>query len=113
VRTAAEAGEEPSARRDRLGLVRVGRTGTDPGPDALQAIRMRLHLVRGGVQRLAHEVREFVPRCLRAVWTAAESHNYSCSRAERSAAIPRAVWLLTAPRLILIVSAISASDRSA
>jgi hypothetical protein len=38
---------------------------------------------------------------------------YSCSRAARRDAIPRAVWLLTAPRLIPIVSAISASDRSA
>lgn len=37
---------------------------------------------------------------------------YSCSRTLRSAAIPRAVWLFTAPRLIPIVLAMSASDRS-
>ena len=108
-----EVREEPSARRARLGCLRMGRTRPDPGPDPLQAVRVRLYLVRGGMQRLAHEVREFVPLRLRAVWTAAVSHNYSCSSAERSAVIPRAVWLLTAPRLIPIVSAISASDRSA
>jgi hypothetical protein len=38
--------------------------------------------------------------------------HYCCSRTLRSAAIPRAVWLLTAPRLIPIVWAISASDKS-
>lgn len=40
-------------------------------------------------------------------------HAVSCSKIDRSAVIPRAVWLFTAPRLIPIVSAISASDRSA
>jgi len=108
--------ETPARHRalgDRFGHMRVGWTRTDPGPDPFQAVRVRLYLVRGGVQRLAHEFTEFAPRFLRAVWTAAESHNNSCSRAARRAAIPRAVWLLTAPRLIPIVSAISASDRSA
>jgi hypothetical protein len=41
------------------------------------------------------------------------SHDVSCSKIDRSADIPRAVWLFTAPRLIPIVAAISASDRSA
>jgi hypothetical protein len=40
-------------------------------------------------------------------------HDVSCSKIDRSADIPRAVWLFTAPRLIPIVAAISASDRSA
>jgi len=41
------------------------------------------------------------------------SQSGSRSRAARSAAIPRAVWLFTAPRLMPIAVAISASDRSA
>ena len=43
----------------------------------------------------------------------ARSRRHSCSRAVRRAVMPRAVWLLTAPRLIFIAAAISASDRSA
>ena len=43
----------------------------------------------------------------------AGSGHYCCSKAARSAAMPRAVWLFTAPRLIFIVVAISASDKSA
>jgi len=42
-----------------------------------------------------------------------QSHEGSCCMAARSADIPRAVWLLTAPRLMPIAAAISASDRSA
>ena len=44
-------------------------------------------------------------------WAGARGH--SCSRAARRALMPRAVWLLTAPRLMPIAVAISASDRSA
>lgn len=40
-------------------------------------------------------------------------HDVSCSKIDRSADIPRAVWLFTAPRLIPMVPAISASERSA
>ena len=37
----------------------------------------------------------------------------ACSRAARSADIPRTVWLLRAPRLMPIAAAISSSDRPA
>ena len=40
-------------------------------------------------------------------------HVVSCSKIDLSAAIARAVWLFTAPLLIPIVAAISASERSA
>lgn len=42
-----------------------------------------------------------------------QRHEVSCSKIDLSAAIARAVWLLTAPLLIPIVAAISASERSA
>lgn len=40
------------------------------------------------------------------------AHHDSCSRTVRSADIARAVWLFTAPRLMPIAVAISASERS-
>jgi hypothetical protein len=40
-------------------------------------------------------------------------HDVSCSRIDLSAVIARAVWLFTAPRLIPIALAISASEKSA
>lgn len=40
-------------------------------------------------------------------------HEVSCSKIDLSAAIARAVWLLTAPLLMPIVAAMSASERSA
>lgn len=40
-------------------------------------------------------------------------HAVSCSKIDLSAAIARAVWLFTAPLLMPIVAAISASERSA
>jgi hypothetical protein len=47
-------------------------------------------------------------------WRASIASTYvSCSSAARRAAMPREVWLFTAPRLILIAAAISASDKSA
>jgi hypothetical protein len=91
----------------------VGSEGWAAGPhgcpDTIQAVWARLYLLRGSMQRRAHKLREVM--WLTGWWTA--SHDYSCSSAARSAAMPRAVWLLTAPRLIRIVAAISASDRSA
>jgi hypothetical protein len=41
-----------------------------------------------------------------------QHHDVSCSRIDLSADIPRAVWLFTAPRLIPIAVAISASEKS-
>jgi len=46
-------------------------------------------------------------------WAVAASGHQSFSSAERRAIMPRAVWLLTAPRLMPMVAAISASFRSA
>ena len=85
------------------------RAGPDLLPDPLQAVRTRFDLVGGGVQFPAKELREIVP----AVGAVAGPHPASCSSSARSAAMPLAVWLLTAPRLIFIVAAISASERSA
>jgi len=88
-----------------------GESRGGPGfrPDPVQAVRARLHLLRGGMQGRAHTLREVM--WLTGWWGGC--HVYSCSSAARSAAMPRAVWLLTAPRLIRMVSAISASERSA
>jgi hypothetical protein len=61
------------------------------------------------VQRTAQELPERVPLRRGAVGA---GHN-SPSSAARSEAMPRAVWLFTAPRLIFIAAAISASDMSA
>ena len=85
--------------------------GPDPGADPLQPVRARLNLVGGGVQGMTQEVAEVVSWRWRAI--VAGSGHYSCSRAARRAAMPRAVWLFTAPRLIFMAAAISASDRSA
>ncbi len=92
-------------------LAGVGRTGQDPRSDALKAVRPRLDLVRGSMQRTTQVLGEIVSLRRRAV-VAGSGHD-SCSRAARRAAMPRAVWLFTAPRLIFIAVAISASDRSA
>ena len=87
------------------------------GPDPIRA-RIRSspsgrgsNLVGGGVQGMAQELAEVVSwrRCA----IVAGSAHYSCSKAARRAVIPRAVWLLTAPRLMPMLAAISASDRSA
>jgi hypothetical protein len=89
----------------------TGRGRPYPRPDTLQTVRSRLDLVRDGVQLPAQELAEILPGI--AVGAVAGSGHKSCSRATRRAAIPRAVWLLTAPRLMFIAAAISASDRSA
>jgi hypothetical protein len=65
------------------------------------------------VQRQPHEVSEDVPLRGAALEGAVGGHDNSSSRAARRAAMPRAVWLFTAPRLIFMVAAISASDSSA
>jgi hypothetical protein len=65
------------------------------------------------VQRPAQEVGEDVPLRRGALEGSVGGRHNSCSRAALRAAMPRAVWLFTAPRLIFIVAAISASDRSA
>ena len=93
------------------GLAGAGRTRPDLLADPLQAVPARLHLIRGSVEFAAQEVGEVRP--LPAVEAAAGSHHESCSSSARSAAMPRAVWLLTAPRLISIAAAISASEKSA
>lgn len=101
----------PPARQlaDRATIGGAGiRLGVDPLLDPVKAVGTWLHLIRGSTQRGANILREIM-RLTR--WTGI--HNYSCSSAARSAAMPRAVWLLTAPRLIRIVAAISASERSA
>jgi hypothetical protein len=76
-------------------LAGVRRPGPDSpdGPDAradpLQPVRARLHLVRGGVQGMPHELGEVLS--LRRHAVVAGSSHYSCSRAARSALMPRAV----------------------
>src|SRR5580704_13072974 len=108
-----------SADRERLRPRDAG-PGQDPRPDRDKPIRARLDLVCRGVQGEAHELAEvatarravsLVPRpgvrCPGGPWARARGH--SCSRAARRALMPRAVWLLTAPRLIPIAVAISAS----
>jgi hypothetical protein len=67
----------------------AGRSRPDPGADPLQAVRVRLYLVRGSVQLVAQEIAEVLPLRWRAV--VAGCHDYSCSRAARRAVMPRAV----------------------
>ena len=104
-------GQETQARGSPRMLARVGRAGLDPRADPLKPVRPWLHLVRGSVQRTTQVLGEVVS--LRRHAVVAGSGHYSCSRAARRAVMPRAVWLFTAPRLIPIAVAISASDRSA
>ena len=92
-------------------LAGVGRPGPDPRADPLQPVLAWLDLIPGSMQGMPQELAEVVSWRRRAV--GAGSGHYSCSRAARSALMPRAVWLLTAPRLMPMVAAISASDRSA
>src|SRR5215472_4491544 len=113
-----------AAHRERLPPGNAG-PGQDPRPDRDQPVRARLDLVRGGVQGEPHEVAEvegvtaprraatFTPRTPWLPRPGAGARGHSRSRAVRRAVMPRAVWLLTAPRLIPIAVAISASDRSA
>ena len=85
---------QPDAQRP-LGSAGVGRARPDLVADPLQAVGARLHLIRGSVEFAAQELGEVWP--LPAVEAAAGSHHESCSSSARSAAMPRAVWLLTAP----------------
>jgi hypothetical protein len=89
----------------------VSRTRPDLVADLLQPVRARLHPIRGSMQGMAHEFGELTPLPL--VGAVAGSHHHSRSNTERRAVMPRAVWLFTAPRLMPIVAAISASDKSA
>ena len=73
-----------------------------PGLDALKAIRRRLD-TRGCALQSPAECRLALT----------ERAHTSRSSTVRSACIALAVWLLTAPRLICIASAICASDISA
>jgi hypothetical protein len=92
-------------------LAGIGRAGQHPGADPLKPVGSRFELVRGSVQLATQELAEF--GSLRRHAVVSGSRHYSCSRAARRALMPRAVWLLTAPRLMPIAVAISASDRSA
>ena len=111
-RPASQAGHE-TARRRRV-PAGAGGPGPHPRADPLEPVRVRFDLVRGGMQRPAQVLPE-VHRVgsLRRGAVESGSGHYSRSRAARRAVMPRAVWLLTAPRLIRIAAAISASDRSA
>ena len=73
------------------------------GPDLLQAVVGGLDRVHRGVQCAAQQIL-VVPGGLA---------HASPSSTPRSADMARAVWTLTAPRLILIAEAICASDNSA
>jgi len=96
---------------DSVVLAGVGRAGADLLADLLQAVGAWFDLIRGTMKLAPQELAEILP--LPAVGAAARSHHVSCSSDARSAAIPRAVWLLTAPRLICIAAAIWASEKSA
>jgi hypothetical protein len=89
----------------------VSRARADLVADPLQPVRARFHLIGGSVEFATQELSEIVS--LPAVESPAGCHHDSCSSAVRSEAMPRAVWLLTAPRLIFIAFAISASEKSA
>jgi hypothetical protein len=92
----------------------MGRTGPDLFTDPLQAVRARLQVVGGSVQLMPHELGEVVAvGTVRTTGPVTGSHHGSCSSSTRSEAMPRAVWLFTAPRLIPIAAAISASEKSA
>ncbi len=75
---------------------------SQPRPDPLQAVTSGHDPVRGRVQRVPQNL---LVLCVRAA-------HASRSSTTRSADMARAVWLLTAPRLMPIVVAIWASDRS-
>jgi hypothetical protein len=63
--------------------------GFYPRADPLEAVRVRLDLVRGGVQLLVYEPAEVRPG--RWLTVLSVTHCYSCSRAARRAVMPRAV----------------------
>ena len=75
--------------------------------------------VRGGVQGAPDELgevegaEEFGTLRRKVFRPGAGASHHSCSKAARRAVMPRNVWLLTAPRLMPMLAAISASDRSA
>jgi hypothetical protein len=77
------------ARAGRPGVGPAGVGGSDPCPDPLQAVRVRLDLVRGSTQRVVQELVEVLPG--RWLTVVAGWHSHSCSRAARRAVMPRAV----------------------
>ena len=83
-----------------------------PAADPLQAVLGLLYPVRLGVQRVAQQILEVIMAVGRELGWLMLAH-VSRPSTSRNAAIPRAIWLLTAPRLIPIAEAISASDSSA
>ena len=110
------AAGQPGQETSRCGRAPagVGRPGSHPRADPLQPVRMGLDLIRGSMQRPAQVFPEFHRiGSLRRHAVESRSGHYSCSRAARRADMPREVWLLTAPRLIPMAAAMSASDRSA
>ena len=96
--------------RTAQSLVRNGLSASDgtyrPAPGA---IGQRRETETGGGPQL----REGWGRGLPAAQRSVPEAQAICSSPARSAAMPRAVWLLTAPWLIPIALAICASDRSA
>src|SRR5208283_1750093 len=65
--------------------------GRDLRPNRFQPVRLRLYLIRSGVQRMAHELGKIVPLCRGALGAVAGSVHNSRSRAARRAAMPRDV----------------------
>jgi len=92
---AARDGQQPGLRGALL------RPGTDP----LESVSSGLDPVDGSGQR--------PPQRLFQIVLGYRRHAVSCSKIDFSAAIARAVWLFTAPLLMPIVAAMSASERSA
>ena len=81
--------QETRAGRPGGGPAGVGRPRADPRTDPLQALRVRLDVVGGSVQRATQEIGKVAPLRWRAV--VAGCHDFSCSRAARRAVMPRAV----------------------
>lgn len=77
------------ARAGRPGVGPAGVGGSYPRADPLQAVRVRIDLVRGSMQRMVQELVEVLPG--RWLTVVAGWHSYSCSRAARRAVMPRAV----------------------
>ena len=89
-------------------LAARGPPGGDLGTDLVQSVRAWFDGLHRRMQRIAQRAVEFV---LARIIHATAAH-VSRSRTERSAIIAREVWLFTAPRVMPMVEAICASDRS-
>jgi hypothetical protein len=82
-------GQETLTGRPGGGPAGVGGPRADSGADPFQALRARLYMVGGSMQRTTQEIGKVLPLRWRAVM--AGCHDYSCSRAARRAVMPRAV----------------------